>query len=396
MKTNRFIAVIFILLLAATSGFAQYNTADEAKDFINDHLSHSLVQKIDPDGTVTMSTPSEKIKFNLRDVSFNYNGGNNDDRIRVACEDCIEHYEHKILTEKTSRQSFLCESEKDVYLVIDAFKFLKKKYNADRNIASSGGKKLVMNDSTLNTKTVADAIDFINENLSYSMITGIDNAGMMTINAPDETYLVDLTKSEFGYNDDSDGSKVRIYGDFCIGEKQGNSNKELITRKSFQTRNRVRAYKVITVLYYLKSTYANLDPAKIAGLKNLSAVRITSYSNVEEAIEYANARLSYSIILGVDRAGNITVNAPDELYRFNLNEVKMSSAINHKSRTEWLPFGISYDSSTGLLVECNNCIRRYDKPDSYDKMDEQVFQCGRSDIRDVLKALTYIRNSVKK
>jgi hypothetical protein len=388
---------LVVLLFVSSNLFAQFNTAEEAKDVINDHLSHSFLQKIDPDGTVTMNAPSEKIKFNLNDVSFNYNGGNNDDRVRVACDNCIEHYEHKNLTEKTSRQSFLCESEKEANMVINAFKFLKKKYASGQKSGVKGDRKLITSDSSFSTKTVSEAIDFINENLSFSMITGIDDAGKMSINAPEETYQVDLAKAEFAYNDESDGAKVRIYGDFCIGMKEGDDAMEMITRKSFQTRNRVRAYKVITVLYYLKCTYAHLDPANISGLKNLSAVRVNSYTNVAEAIDYINARLSYSIILGVDRAGNVTLNAPEEIYRFNLNDVKMSKALNHKIHSDWFSFFGIDDGSSGVLMECKNCISKYESPDSQEKIDEQVFQCGSvSDIRDVLKAFGFIRNSIKK
>ena len=400
MKTSRFrfkIPGIIFLLFMAISGFAQYTTIDEAKDFINDHLSHSLLQKIDPDGTVTMSTPSEKIKFNLHHVSFNYNGGNNDDRVRVAGGNCIERYEHKVLTEKTSRQSFLCESENDAMRVIDAFRFLKKKYAGDQGTAHAGGKALKTNDTTFNTKTVTEAIDFVNENLAYSVITGVDEAGLMTINSPDETFQVDLAKAEFGYNDASDGSKVRIYGDFCISDKKSNGDREMITRKSFQTQNRVKAYKAITVLYYLKSTYANLDPAKIQGLKNLTAARVSTYSTLEEAIDFINARLMYSIILDIDHSGNLTMNAPEEIYRFNISEVKMTNALNNKSRSEWFPFINNNNSCTGVLVEGSDGISKYDVPGSFDKLDEQVFQCGSaSEVRDVLKAFTWIRSTIKK
>ncbi|MEI6681000.1 MAG: hypothetical protein WCO44_00150 [Bacteroidota bacterium] len=400
MKTPRFsfkVAGMIFLLFMAVNGFAQFTTIDEAKDFINDHLSHSILQKIDPDGTVTMGTPSEKIKFNLHHVTFNYNGGNNDDRVRVAGDNCIERYEHKILTEKTSRQSFLCESENDAMRVIDAFRFLKKRYTVDQGTSHAAGKALKTNDTTFNTKTVTEAIDFINENLTYSVITGVDEAGIMTINSPDETFQVDLAKAEFGYNDASDGSKVRIYGDFCISDKKGNGDRETITRKSFQTQNRVKAYKAITVLYYLKSTYANLDPAKIRGLKNLTAARVATYSTPEDAIDYINARLLYSIILDIDHGGNLTMNAPEEIYRFNINEVKITSALNTKSRSEWFPIVINNNSGTGILVEGHDGISKYDAPGSYDKMDEQVFQCGSaSEVRDVLKAFAWIRNAIKK
>jgi hypothetical protein len=260
-----------------------------------------------------------------------------------------------------------------------------------------GNKQLKVSDTTLGTRTVSEAIGFINENLSYSMITGIDEQGIMTINAPDDIYRVNLKKAEFGYNDASDGSKVRIYGDFCIEVKSNSSKKEFTSRKSFQTPGRVNAYKVIPVMYYLKSAYTDLDPSKIAGLRNVNGKKTNSYTSVPEAIDFINDRLSYSIILGIDPTGNLTINAPDELYRFNIHDVKVSNAQNHRSRSEWFPFVITDGPSTGVLFECNNCINKYDGPDSFDRLDEQVFQCGSAkEVKEVLTALIYLRNSVKK
>ncbi|MFZ4521143.1 MAG: hypothetical protein ACOYNC_05530 [Bacteroidales bacterium] len=400
MKTNMLRPLILGLvtfMLTATCSFAQYSNAEEAKEYINDRLSHSVLQKIDPDGTVTISAPDQKIKFRLRDVSFNYNGGNSDDRVRVFGDNSIEHYELKILTEKTSRQSFLCDSEKEANEVIAAFKYLKKLYPGDQKSLMQGDRKLKVSDSTIGTKTVREAIDYINENLSYSMITGVDDRGMMTINAPDEIYRINLKQAEFGYNDASDGSKVRIYGDFCIEQQSNNTSKDLLCRKSFQTANRTNAYKAISVLYYLKSTYSDLNPSKVTDLRNVTGSNTNSYTNVNEAINYINDRLSYSIILGLDLAGNITINAPDDIYRFNIHDVKINNALNHKSRSEWFPFVYTDGPSTGVLVECNNCIKQFDGPGSYDSIDEQVFQYGSAgQVKEVLKAFLYLKGATKK
>jgi hypothetical protein len=386
-----------IMLFFATCSYAQYTTSEETKDYINDRLSHSVLQKIDQDGTVTISAPDQKIKFKLREVSFNYNGGNNDDRVRVFGDNCIEHYEHKILTEKTSRQSFLCDSEKEANEVILAFRYLKKLYTTDQKNVVSGEKKLKISDTTLSTKTISEAIDFINDNLSYSMITGINDQGVMTINAPDDIYRVDLKQAEFGFNDASDASKVRIFGDFCIEVKSNSGKKEFTCRKSFQTPGRVNAYKIIPVLYYLKSTYTDMDPAKISGMRNVTGKSTSSYKNSQEAIDFINDRLSYSIILGLDKTGNITINAPEEIYRFNIHDVKISSALNHKTRSEWFPFVITNGPSTGVLVECNDCIKQYESSNSFDKLNEQVFQCGNmTQVKEVLKAFTYLKGIVKK
>ena len=384
MKSRKikFTSLAFLgMLLMTVNSFAQFTTTEEAKDFINDRLSHSVLQKIDPDGTVTISTPGEKIKFNLRNAAFNYNDGNSDSLVRVTTDNGIEHYDHKILVEKTSRQSFLCESESEAKTVITAFKFLKKKFGVDQKTTQAGSKILKTGDSTITVKTVDEAIDFINENLSYSVITGIDEKGMMTINSPEEDYQVNLFQAEFGYNDAEDGSKVRIYGDFCIGLKKHGKDPELITRKSFQTSNRVKAYKVITVLYYLKSTYANIDPNNIPQLKNLCAVRISSYTDPVEAINFINARLAYSIILGIDHNGVLTINAPEEVYRFNVNEVKLSRALNQKVRSDWFSFIHVDGPANSVLVECRSCISKYNAPGSPDTLDEQTFQArsGHSD-----------------
>ncbi len=393
---TRITLVMMVSVLFATSNYAQYSTADQTKDYINDRLSHSVLQKIDPDGTVTMNAPDEKIKFKLREVSFNYNGGNDDARVRVFGDNCIEHYDHKFLSEKTSRQSFLCESEKEANEVIAAFKHLKKLYTADQKSLLPGDKKLKVSDTTLGTKTISEAIDFINDNLSYSMITGVDDQGIMTINAPDDIFRVNLKQAEFAYNDASDGSKVRIYGDFCIELKSNSSNKEALCRKSFQTPGRVNAYKIIPVLYYLKSSFTDLDPAKIPGLRNVTGLRTGTYKNIPEAINFINDRLSYSIILGIDQSGNMSINAPEEIYRFNIRDVTIKNAFNHKTRSEWFPFVIIDGPSTGVLVECKDCLKKYDSPGSSDRLDEQVFQCGSmSEAKEVLKAFMYIKVSVK-
>lgn len=383
---------LITLLFSATGIYAQYNNTTEAIDFINDRLSHSIIQKIDQDGTVTISAPSEKIKFKLREVSFNYNGGNNDDRVRVFGDNCIEHYDHKILSEKTSRQSFVCESERETNEVIAAFRFLKKLYPGEPLHSQSGNKKLKISDTTFGAKTVSEAIDFINDNLSYSMITGVDEQGVMTINSPDEIYRVNLKLAEFGYNDADDGSKLRIYGDFCIEVKKDRGSKKFIARKSFQAPDRVKAYKVISILYYLKATYSDLDPGTIPGLKNVNGKRTSSYTKVQDAIDFINDRLSYSIILGIDKTGMITLNAPEEIYRFKIKEVKISKTDHRNISSDWFNIPIPGDYSPGILVKCNDCIKKYESTGSYDSIDEQVFQCrNMSDVKDVLKALEYLK-----
>jgi hypothetical protein len=387
---------IALLWLSVSVGFAQYTNIDEATAYINDRLSHSVLQKIDPNGVVTINAPDQKIKFPIREASFNYNGGNDDDRVRVFCNDCIEHYEHKQFKEKTSRQSFLCESEQEANEVITAFRFIKKNFGETAK-TSLNNRKIKGADPLLGYTTVSEAIDFINGNLSYSMVMGMDDQGLLTINAPDDLYIINMKQAEFGFNTSTDEPKVRIYGDFCITSKKGQKKEKALSRQSFQAQTQSKAYDVIKALYFLKSTCTNLDPAKIPGLKNLSRNKANTYINIAEAIDFINDRLSYSIILSVDPTGNVSINAPDDIYRFNIHDVKMNKTDRKAERYDWLPFEVPGTFAPGIIFGCNACIKQYDGPGSYYTMDEQVFQCATmNDAKEALKALSYIKSFVKR
>jgi hypothetical protein len=397
-KVNKFKALLFtaILVLGATFSFAQYTTIDEARDYINDRLTHSMIQKIEANGTVTISSPGSKYKFSLRDASFNYNGGNDDDRVRVFCDNCIEKWENKQMKEKLNRQSFVCDTELEANEVITAFRFIKKTWMGDAKTGISADKKLKIQDITLGLNTVNDAINFINDNLSFSMVSGIDEKGIMTINAPDDIYIVDLAKADFGYNDSGSEPQVRIYGDFSIALRKDNGKLNYISRNSFQAASRTKANKVITVLYYLKSTYSNFDPSKISGLRNVTGTKTTAYKTAAEAINFINDRLAYSIILGLDQNGELTINAPDDIYRFNIKTVKMTKTDRREISSDWFRVPIPGDYTPGVLVECDDCLKKYNEPDDYDTIDEQVFQCrDLNDAKDVVKALTFLRGTVK-
>ncbi len=385
-----------LFVLGAAGAFAQYTTIDEARDYINDRLSHSMIQKIEANGTVTISSPGSKFRFNLRDASFNYNGGNDDDRVRVFCENCIEKWENKQMKEKLSRQSFACENLTEANEVIAAFRFIRKTWAGEAGNGTPADKKLRIQDITLGLYTVDDAIAYINSNLSFSMVSGIDDKGIMTINAPEDIYVVDLAKAEFGFNDSGSEPQVRIYGDFCIALREENGRRDNLSRKSFQAASRSKAGKVITVLYYLKSTYSDLQPSKISGLRNVTGVKTAKYSSVPEAIDYINDRLSYSIIMGMDKNGVLTVNAPDNLYRFGIREVKVTWTDRKEFRSEWFNMSLPGGYTPGVLVECRNGLKKYSEPDDYDAVDEEVFQCASlDDAKEVVKAMAFLRSAVK-
>jgi hypothetical protein len=229
------------------------------------------------------------------------------------------------------------------------------------------------------------------------MIMSVSNNGTVVINAPDDNYRIDLSRSEFGYNHSSDEPKVRIYGDFSITMNPGQSNEKQIPRQSFQAASRSKAYDAIQALYYLKAHYLNMDISRMPGMKNLSKTKVNSYANVAGAIDFINDRLSYSIILAAEPNGQISVNAPEDIYRFNVHDVDIQRTDRTSERYDWFPFISDGTFAPGLRIECKDCIKQYGSPGNYKTLDEQVFQCGSSsEAREVVKALQYIRSFTKK
>lgn len=395
LKPAFFIIPFMVFGMTVTMG--QYSTVDETIEFINSKLSHSYVQRIDQEGKVIINAPSEMITFNITEASFNYNGLNHDNRVRVFCDFCIEYYKNKRLENTSNRQSFLCGSESDAKAAIDAFNHLKTIYSENKTSLKPVDKKLNVNDSTLGYSTVNGAIDLINENLTYSMILRINEQGEMLINSPDKTYNVDLGKAEFCLNDLNDAPKVRIYGNFCIEQLDGPGEGELISRQSFQADSRTKANQAIMALYYIKAEYSSLDVNSIPTLKNVSRKETNHYSTMAEAIDYINDRLKYSLILDVTDQGEVLVNSPDHIFRFNLRDVTIEES-KEKSRYEFGPVVVIRTGDiSGILFECDECIRRYDDPYSYDILDDQDFQCiHESDVKDTHQAWIFLQKQFEK
>lgn len=382
--------------MLTTNLFGQYKTSQEAIDFINDRLTHSIVQKVDANGLVTMKAPSERITFMLGEASFNYNDLNGDSRVRVVCNNCLKHYENKEFEKQSSRQSFLCDSEDEAFEVIKAFGFLKTKYPGSTKTGGIVDRKLGVSDTTLGFSSVETAVEVVNRMLIHSVITGIDEKGVMTINAPSDNYRVDLKHAEFAFNDLSDDPKVRIYGDFCIEEIDEEGSGQFMSRQSFTAHSRFKAYRAIKALYYIKTAFSDLQPAKVPQLRNVKRNRLSGYTTVAEAIDYVNDRLTYSVIMGVDDKGVMSINAPDEVYRVHLKKAKFRYTENSKMNIDWL--GITFDSGRidGVQVECNNCLEKFSSPGDKDIVDEQTFQCeSETLVKEVIKALTYIRERSK-
>lgn len=389
------IAFIVVVNVGMVSSFAQFKNRQEAIDYVNDRFSHSIIQKIDDDGLVTIKAPSQRITFPIGKSVFNYNDLNGDSRVRVACASCIKFYENREYDRTESRQSFSCDSEDEAFEVIRALEYIKSTFPVDAATAGLPTKKLNLADTTLGYTSVAEAVNLVNKVLLHSFITGIDDKGVMTINAPSDNYKIDLSKAEFMVNDLGDDPKLRIYGDFCIRQIDDDGDEDFISRESFSTKSRFKCYKAIKALYYIKSAYSSLQPDAVPQLPNVRRNHLTSYKTLDEAITFINNRLRYSVILGIDSKGMLSINAPSEVYRINMKKAKFNYTDRNRVNVDWFGIRIESDNIDGVLVECRNCIEKYSDPRDYDITNEQTFQCeSEQQVREVLKALTFIKEKI--
>ena len=402
MKTKNllYIFVSFIASAVLFTAKAQFSTVEETVEYINERLSHSMVLKVDQKGLVKIKAPDNYITFNLKDVSFNYNASNGDNRIRVYCDDCIQYYDNKILENTESIQSFLCESKKAAMEVINAFKHLKKNYSNNSSYSKQNDKKIKSNDNSISYSTINDAVDFINDRLAFSVVSKVDENGVLYITAPDRTFKVNLKYAEFGYNASGGDTRVRIYGDFCIKSYDKNEPDELLARQSFSASSKNKAFDIIKALYFIKYAYLGQDVSKINSLRNVSGTKNQNYSTISEAIDFINDRLEISIIMDVNKSGEVTINAQESIYRFNIKDVNFKKSVSFYSSGNILKnlfFKDGKEEATGVKIAAHNGIRKYTDGKIDETMDEQEFSCyGEYRVKEVIKALRFIQDSCKK
>jgi len=382
-------------LLSVSLLFSQESAVDDIVEEINLRLSHSSIEGIDKDGVVTIKSPDEIYKFNLRDASFNYNSRNDDSRVRILCNYCIEQFDDHHLEDTIHRESFLCKSEKHALQVIDDFKRLKRMF-ADRGMAPAPfDKPLSIGSSSLPYATVREAVDYINGFLDYSMILRVDENGRMLINAPSNIYEVDLRKAQFGFNDLADEPRVRIYGEWCV-EQLDKGHNTTLPRESFQISDEDDAGDIMRALYFIKAAYTGVDAASVNSLKAVTGAKTNAYSTVAEAIDYINDRLKYSLIQGVSDKGVVTINSQEYIFVFDIAQCTFSPDHADSILKEMFSFGDGDSFRKAILVTAREGIERYREGRLRDTIDDQDFQCrSQAEATEVIKAFGFVRDKIR-
>jgi hypothetical protein len=250
-------------------------------------------------------------------------------------------------------------------------------------------------DRTLGYTSLGQAVDFINDSLSMSLILGIDEQGIMLINAPSAIYRVDLRAAQFGINDGSGRVKIRIFGDWCISVfDEGDRRRERhLSRESFTTHSGNRARESVRAFYHLKGVVLGQTADQIEENAFLRGSIREDYRSVEEAIEYINDRLEISIITGLDEQGVMTVNASEQIYKIPLHNCRFRAGRN---RVSFLGFGLFGGRGNVVEITCPKGFDRYSDRDMVRRVDGERFTArSKAAVKEIITAFEFIRNKVR-
>lgn len=365
---------------------------------INQSLIRSEVLSIDAQGEVRIDTPSNQLRFKIQDVAFGFNGLNDDARLRIGSHRPICIHENKNWKEDIYRESFGCHSRKAARRAIEAFREIQKHYT-DRNDAFQlSNKKLTVN--TLPYQQIGPAIHFINDQLTSSMICQIHPEGFLYINSPSNIYRVDLRKAEFGLNTSSSTPKIRIYGDFCLESLDEDTPKEYLPRESFEIYSTSNPKDIIKAFYFIKNEFSPMDIQKLDELPNLKDERIQNFNNIPKAIESINQRLSISIITEITPKGDVTLNASDKIYRFNLHdchfEVKQERNPFKRSIMRMIQRWTDEDPFSSITLKSSNGLKACTNPHYFTYKDKIDLSCrNQDDAKAMIDALAFIKGALK-
>lgn len=363
-------------------------------DYINARLSHSQVARINDSGTVRIVTPSRIVEFPIQDVTFHYNASGH--RVRVAGEYNIKRFRSGRLTEVTHRNSFSSPSRRMALEAIDAFRRIQDQFTADDPRRDWMNTALPVPERRPDYRTIGEAIDYLNENLVYSVILDLDESGIMTINAPSRIYRVDIKEAEFYPYDWSGDGKVRVYGDWCIsvsGDERGRHDR-YVPRVEFTIHSFNRAKPSVRALYYIKGSLLDQSEVEIEEYLDWKMTRQRDYESIKEAIKYINDRLEISMITDIDNDGVMTLNASQSMYKVPMR----SSRFRRGSREHITLLGFQVVTGHRNTVEISSPegIGQYRDRRLEERIESQEFSVrDRHDVRDIIFALEYIKFMVR-
>jgi hypothetical protein len=173
-----------------------FTTLGEAIDFVNDRLAISVVTRVDTKGFLFINGPDKVYQVDLRKAEFGFNPLSDDPKVRIYGDWCLALLHHGKMDREIARESFTTGFRQDAYQVIKALYFIQGAFTG-MDAAQIKTLRNVTRSQTKEYSTIQGALDAINDRLAISIVLGIDPKGLLTINASEHIYRLDIAKCSF-------------------------------------------------------------------------------------------------------------------------------------------------------------------------------------------------------
>lgn len=206
-----------------------YETLEQAIGFINDNLVLSLILDVTPDGTMVINAPSAIYRVNMKSAHFSLNELSQETKVRVYGDWCIEVTEEDDRQESrfVPRESFASRSGSRARQCVRALYYIKGALLGQTSAQVEDTPNL-KNRGRENYSNIEEAIEYINDRLEISIVTGIDEDQVMTVNSSDYIYELPIRDCRFR----SGRNRISIFG---LGLFGGRDNSvEIVCRKGME------------------------------------------------------------------------------------------------------------------------------------------------------------------
>ncbi len=253
------------LILPVEDDSLGYRTLKQAVRFVNDNLLLSLILEVNDNGIMSINAPSAMYLVDMKQAQFALNDWSDQPKVRIYGDWCVEMYEDDNPRHRhfVPRESFSSRSASRARQCVRALYYIK---------GALLGQTAVQIEDESNIKgtfreeysNVEEAVDYINNRLKISIITGIDSDGKLVVNASENIYKIPLRScmirsgrnriSFFGiglFGDRSDTVEIR-----CRKGLELYADRELIRRldeENFSVANRRSVSEVVEAFEYLQN-----------------------------------------------------------------------------------------------------------------------------------------------
>jgi len=243
----------------------EYRTIHEAITYINDNLAYSVILDFDEDGIMTINAPSRLYRVDIKEAKFSAYDWSDDGKVRVYGKWCISvsdddpgNFERYV-----PRVEFNVHSFTRVQPTVRALYYIQGSLY-DRTAAEIEEYLDWKNTHQWDYESIEEAIKFINDRLEISIITDIDNDGVMTLNASQSMYKVPMRSSRFRRGSrehitllgfqvvTGHRNTVEISSPEGIGQYRDRRLEERIESQEFSVRDRHDVRDIIFALEYIK------------------------------------------------------------------------------------------------------------------------------------------------